>query len=135
MSKEVIMENEFICLSFHPEKKVIHHEVKTGFVPGEVFKNSLIRGNEVLKLKRATRWFSDNRKSGPVDHAVEEWINTVWVDTAVKAGWKYWALILPATAVGKMNMQRFAKSFASKGAEVQVFTDPDVGMKWLEERP
>ena len=38
---------------------------------------------------------------------------------------------MPDKVVGKMNMQRFIKTYAELGLTIEIFDDPDEAMTWL----
>ena len=48
------------------------------------------------------------------------------------AGWKYWAIVMPDKIVGKMNMKRFIEDYSEKGLTIDIFSDPDEALAWLE---
>jgi hypothetical protein len=50
----------------------------------------------------------------------------------VDAGWKYWAVVLPSDAIGKLNMNRFIKEYSRKGIITGVFDNPDEALNWIE---
>ena len=54
------------------------------------------------------------------------------VPRAVKAGWKYWALVVPEDFMAKVNMKEFVDSYLDQGLKIAVFTDPVEAQKWLE---
>jgi hypothetical protein len=33
-----------------------------------------------------------------------EWADTVWLPRVLRAGFKFWAIVLPKAAIGKLNM-------------------------------
>lgn len=61
-----------------------------------------------------------------------EWADKVWFPQTVKAGWKYWALVLPEEVIGQMNIKRHIKLYKDRGITVEVFRDPDEAIRWLE---
>lgn len=131
MSQTVIMENDSVALWFHPEKKIVHHKIKK-WVFGPDFKTLLDKGYEKLKISGGKKWLSDDRGSGVVKPEDEKWVKEDWLPRVIKAGWKFWAIVLPEKAVGQMNMKRFKEEFQKVGLTVQVFTHPDEALKWLE---
>ena len=131
MEKQVILDNEFITLWFHPDSKIIHHEFHK-FTQGQTLRDCLSTGAEQMELKKANKWLSDDRKNTVVGEDDMKWTSTVWRPRVIKAGWKYWALVLPEKTIGKMNMQRIIKDYAETGVTVQAFNNPDEALKWLE---
>ncbi len=99
---------------------------------GDSFKNVLDRGYEVLKANNATKWLSDDRGNSALRTEDAGWAQKEWFPRVAAAGWKFWAIVLPQNIVGKMNMRQFIAQYAEAGITVQVFTDPDEALKWLE---
>lgn len=46
--------------------------------------------------------------------------------------WKYWALVVPHSLAGRINMNEFVQAFYNQGVRVLVVTDPTEAMHWLE---
>lgn len=80
---------------------------------------------------RAFKWLSDDRKSGPYSPEQETWARDVWVPDAVRAGWRFWALVQPESVVAQMNMRRFSEVFASFGVVVRAFPEEASAVAWL----
>ncbi|MCB1192113.1 MAG: hypothetical protein H7A23_12315 [Leptospiraceae bacterium] len=59
------------------------------------------------------------------------WINEDWFPRTLKAGWKYWALVEPESAVGAMVMKQFS-FYTERGIELQVFKSIEDGLAWLK---
>jgi|SRR4030042_276196 hypothetical protein len=131
MDKEVVLNNEFITVWYYPQKKIVHHEFHK-FTHGKTFQDGLSAGAAILEKNRANKWLSDDRKSSVIGIDETKWTATVWRPRVIKAGWKYWALVLPEKAVGQMVIQRIIKEYADTGVTVKIFSDPDKAMKWLE---
>jgi hypothetical protein len=131
MSTTTIIDNEFCLLWFHNEKKIVHHQFKK-FICGDKFRELLNKGCETLKQKGACKWLSDDRGNGALPKEDDDWAKQVWFPQTVKAGWKFWALVLPSQIVGQMNMKSFVNQFAQGGIKVNVFSDPAKALAWLE---
>ena len=133
MSKETIIDNDFVTLWFHPETKIVHHQFKK-FVPTNQLKEILNKGTDLLESRKAKKWLSDDRKNGAIPKDFEEWSTTNWRPRTVKAGWKFWAILIPEAMIGQLNMQRKVKEFGQAGIIAQFFTDTTEAMKWLEKQ-
>jgi hypothetical protein len=128
---QIIIDTEYVTLRFHPEKKIMHHTFHK-FIYGEEFRNLMNKGYEVFKANGAQKWLSDDRANSalPTEDLMwgfEDWFPRVWA-----AGWKYWAIVMPDKIAGQLNMNRIAKRYIDQGLNVQVFSDPDEALKWLE---
>ncbi|CAG0944596.1 hypothetical protein ANRL1_01827 [Anaerolineae bacterium] len=131
MSTETVIDSEFVTMWYYPADKIVHHKFHK-FIFGEAFRETLSTGAVIFEKRGATKWLSDDRNNGAIPQEDTDWSNQNWLPRVMKAGWKYWALILPEKAVGQMNMQRFVKQFSEMGLTVQVFDDPDKALKWLK---
>jgi hypothetical protein len=131
MSPMTIIDNAYVTLWFHPEKKIVHHQIHK-FLYGDALREALNTGTGLLAEHKADKWLSDDRKNWALPPEDIEWSKTDWFPRTVKAGWKYWALVQPEKVVGQMNMKRFTEEYAQQGIIVQVFTDPDAALAWLE---
>jgi len=84
-----------------------------------------------MQQQRALAWLSDDRVNGPLPHDDEEWAATHWFQQTKAAGWKYWAMVLPERAVGKLNVKRLIELCRKRGIEAQTFVEPDPARDWL----
>jgi hypothetical protein len=131
MDKEVVLDNEHITIWYHRDKKIVHHQFHK-FTYGKDLQEGLSQGAAILEKNGARKWLSDDRKNTVIGKEDMEWTATVWRPRVIKAGWKYWALVLPEKTIGQMVMKRIIKEYADTGVTVKLFTDPDEAMKWLE---
>ena len=131
MDKEVILDNEYITVWYYPDKKIVHHQMHK-FTYGKTLHDGLSAGAAILEEKGAQKWLSDDRKNTGLGKDDMNWTATVWRPRVVKAGWKYWALVLPEKIIGQMSMKRIIEEYANTGVTVQMFSDPDEAMRWLE---
>ncbi len=130
---QIIVDNEFVLLRYHPKTKIVHHEFRR-FVHGPALRETLEQGLAALKLGGACRWLSDDRRNGPVTPSDGEWGLKDWGPRAIAAGWKYWAVVLPDKVLGQMNMKRWMETYTQRGVAAQAFADPETAMAWLEDQ-
>lgn len=130
MTQTTLIDNEFVSLYYHEDTKIVHHVYKHG-IHGDYLKDALMAGTDHLSEQGAVKWLSDNRAIDGVTDEESAWINDVWLPRTIAAGWKYWALVVPANVLGQMNMIQFVNSFADQGVKVMVFTDDINAMDWL----
>jgi len=130
MAQITVIDNPNITLWYHPDTKIVHHQIHK-FTSGQLLRDSLIAGAELFEKHQACKWLSDDRLSGPVAQEDKDWNAVNWVPRVRKAGWKYWALVVPEKTVAQMNLRRFQEEFSKSGVTVQTFTDPEAAMKWL----
>jgi hypothetical protein len=130
MAATVVLDNEYATLWFRDDTKIVHHKVKK-FIHGKTLQEMLTKGYETLKAKGCKKWLSDDALNGPLLKDDEAWAKTEWFPKVVKAGWKFWAIVLPQQVIGQMNMKRFIEDYAKAGITVNVFSDPDKALSWL----
>jgi hypothetical protein len=130
---EVLIDNEYATLCVHPEKKVIHH-IFHKFVYGDIFKEVLTKGADAFIQHECTKWLSDDRGNSAIPKQDIEWGQVHWEPRILKKGWKFWALVMPETATGKMNMRKVVDHYQTIGVTVQTFTNPIDAMNWLEKQ-
>ncbi|NDJ52571.1 MAG: hypothetical protein GYB68_05710, partial [Chloroflexi bacterium] len=128
---ETIIDSEAVTLYYHHDKGIVHH-VYHPTIGGEALMNALNTGVALLETHGANKWLSDNRAIDAHTEEETEWANTVWLPNAIAAGWKYWALVVPSSVKGRLNMNEFVRSFDEQGVRVMVFVDPEEAMDWLE---
>jgi hypothetical protein len=131
MSKIVVLDNPSVTVWYHPESKIVHHEMHK-FTFGEAFQTALTAGCDAMKKYRGTKWLSDDRKNPAVDKADTEWAQTKWFPAVKAAGWKYWAIVQPEKIIAKISMDQFAKTYADLGITARMFSNPEDALKWLE---
>lgn len=131
MTRLTLLENDVASLWWYPDEKIIHHQFRA-FTCGEQFCGVLEKGLEAFREYGASKWLSDDRGHCVVTDEDTEWVIQSWSPRVIAAGWKHWAVVVPAKVVGQMSMRRWIKRFEAMGITVQAFTDPDEAMAWLE---
>jgi hypothetical protein len=131
MSKITILENDTITVWYHTEKKIIHHEIHK-FCFGKRLRDALTAGAEAMSKYGALKWLSDDRNNGPVTTDDETWGREIWFPQAIRAGWKYWAMVPPKKVVGQMNIARIIKIYSDMGITAQVFHEAEEAFAWLD---
>lgn len=131
--QETVIETPRMSLYYHPVENIIHHEMHA--YPGmEILEQILLGGLDLMKKHRAVKWLSDDRNGGALPKSHHDWGDAVWSPQAVKAGWRYWALLPPADALGTANMKRLVAVYAKRGVTVELFDNYDEAFHWLRHR-
>ena len=130
MNKITLFENEYVKLWYHPVPKIVHHEISKS-PPSDVFRKMLTKGAECLELHDAMKWLSDDSKNVLIGQEDNKWGDTVWAPRMIKAGFKFWAIVLPKRAIGQLQMQRFCKEYRNRGVTVELFEKVEAALKWL----
>ena len=119
---------------FHTDTKIVHHQIRK-FTFGKEFRDFLMTGTELLRKHKATKWLSDDRSNTALAKEDLDWAQQNWTPQTLQAGWKHWAIVQPASVLGKMAIERVAKEYASVGINARFFSDVDEAMNWLIAQP
>jgi hypothetical protein len=134
MTKQTIMDDEFVTLWFHDHTRIIHHQVKQPIL-GNRLRPALELGYRHLAQCHATKWLSDDRLLGPFSAEVQDWCENHWFPKTLDAGWKYWAIVLPEKILGQMSLHYFKQKYSEQGIVTKLFSNPDDALEWLIEQP
>jgi hypothetical protein len=129
--RQLIVQNEHITLWYYPELKIIHHQMMEPPTSQE-FRELLQKGAETLERFRATKWMSDDRGNTLLKPDDEAWAQKEWLPRVLRAGFKFWAIVLPAAAIGKLNMQRLANDHLRYGISTRIEAMPGPAFEWLK---
>jgi hypothetical protein len=126
-----IIQNDYASLIYYPDTKIVHHTFLKP-ISGKAFREVLDTGAKTLEKYQAFKWLSDDRANSALPQEDTDWSMKDWFPRAVKAGWKYWALVVPQDFMGRVNMNEFVESYLDQGLRIAVFVEPEEAMKWLE---
>ncbi len=130
-SYQIVLDNEWATVRYEPVGKYIYHTFHQP-ISGDPFRHVLNVGLDFLTANNVQKWLSDDRKNAefsPEDIAfsVED-----WGPRAAKAGWKYWALVVPEDIAARGGMQDIIDTFFDLGVRVAIFTNLEKAENWLE---
>jgi len=131
MPQQIIIDNDFVTLWYHSEKKIVHHKFNKKTIYGSFLRDVLNKGAELLKENNACKWLSDDRSNIVFAPDDAQWGVSDWFPRAVAAGWKYWAILRPIDEIGKMNIEQFTSEYSKKGIVVEFFEDENKAIDWL----
>ena len=134
MSFIAIIDTPAATLKYYPIEKAVHHEFHTSMY-GDAFRDLLSKGVELLKANGAHKWLSDDRGNSEITPEDTAWGATVWFPSALAAGWKHWAIVMPAKQAGQMDMNRRIDQWRAAGLNARVFEDPEPAFAWLALQP
>lgn len=130
MDDIVIIDNEYITLVYHAQSKIIHHTIHQP-ITGQPLRDAVNKGTETLAKYGACKWLSDDRKNGPLSKEDAEWGFNDWNPRTIKAGWKYWANVIPYELYAAGSLNPMMENLRTQGLEMRVFIDVDKAMEWL----
>ena len=126
------LSNEYFDLLFHEETKIVHHIYKAPMSSGQL-KELLNAATDMMENYGATKWLSDNRLlANTFGDEAALWVNNVWLPRTVRAGWKYWAMVVPNCVLGRADQQKYVKSIYNSGIWVTIHKDVESAMKWIK---
>lgn len=131
MSKITEIDNEYVTLWYYPDQKIVHHQYHK-YISGAPLRDVLMKGLEIFIKTGAKKWLSDDRKNNAMTQEDQDFSNKEWTPNVIKAGWKYWALVMPDKVAGQLNMKRLIDAFAKLGVTVQIVESPEEGLEWLD---
>jgi hypothetical protein len=134
MAPVTIVNDANISMWYYPESKILHHQIHRFFF-GKPFRDSMLKGIEVLQKNGARKWLSDDRNETALTPEDLEWGDKEWFPRAAKCGWKYWALVMPEKVVGQLSVKKLIDRYSARGVTTQVFSSVDQAKKWLEGCP
>ena len=131
MDIDTILSTNQVSLIYHRDSNIVHHEFRQ-LVWGEQFRKVLMTGLEVMRMSGSCKWLSDDRGNSGLSEADVTWADTVWFPAVQALGWKHWAVVMPPTVIGQINIQKWAAKFRDLGINAMAFSDPESAMTWLE---
>ncbi len=133
MSNVTLYDSEYITIQYLADKKVIYHVVHKP-IGGQDLRDALNAGTAALVKYGACKWLSDDRKNGPLPPEDVEWGDKDWNPRTIKAGWKYWALVVPREVIAAGAMAPVIHHLYELGLCMMVFSNPEEAMEWLDEK-
>lgn len=128
---QLLLEDSDFQLWYYADIKLVRHCIKAP-LSSKSFRRMLTRGAELVEEFGANKWLSDDRHHKVLSEADSQWAETVWCGRVLEAGWRYWGIVLPTAAIGKLNMRRFAHKYAQLGVEVRVGHQLEPIFEWLK---
>jgi hypothetical protein len=133
MSAVTLFNSEYITVEYLPDKKIIYHVVHQP-IGGQKLRDALNEGTAALEKYRVCKWLSDDRKNGPLPVEDVEWGEQDWNPRTIKAGWKYWALVVPSEVAAAGAMTPVIERLYELGLNMRVFTSVEKAMEWLDSK-
>jgi hypothetical protein len=133
MAETELIDNENMALWYDQAAKFVHHKIKKS-LPKGAFEELLSTGADYLERYGMKKWLSDETNFIALNKEDIEYGNEVWAPRVIKAGFKYWAVVMPESAVGSLQMKRFVNEYRERGVTVEVCGSVDAAKAWLESK-
>ncbi|MEP7289868.1 MAG: hypothetical protein ABI947_29305 [Chloroflexota bacterium] len=133
MSNIVLYDSKYITVEYWPDKKLIYHTIHQPMSEQlPVFKEALDIGTDALQKYKVSKWLSDDRKNDALTKEGNEWSFNDWQPRTIKAGWKYWAAIVPEELIAAGTLMPVMDILFDLGLRMMVFTDMEKAVAWLD---
>jgi hypothetical protein len=132
MSDIIILDNEYVSMSYLPDKKIVYHTVHKP-ISGQIMRDALSAGIETLQKYGAHKWLSDDRKNGPFSAEDRAWGAANLTSRALEIGWKYWALVVPEQMIAAGSMAPIIEANYERGMRMMVFCEVKEAIHWLDQ--
>ena len=130
-SKITLIDNEYACLWYYPEFGIVHHKFLQP-VADDAFRNVLMSGLKLLREEGVQKWLSDDRNNSILEAEDSAWSQEYWLPRALETNWRFWAVLPPTKARGRINMERLTGYVGEQQrVSIELFSDPDEAWQWL----
>ena len=127
MTYETILDNEWGTVRYYKEDNYVFHALKKG-APAQHLRPILDAGVETLSKNNSSKWLSDDRLNDVLDI---DWDPVEWGEMVAALGWRYWALVVPDSVVGRASMVDVITLYYEMGILIRVFSDLERARAWL----
>jgi hypothetical protein len=134
--KLTVYSTPFITVDYYPEDKLVYHTIHKPMGMDELvmLQEALTAGADTLIKHGGTKWLSDDSRNGPTPIEILEWGNIHWSPRLIKNGWKYWATVVPDELHAAATMAPIIDELFTRGIRMNVFTDVQKALDWLNSR-
>jgi hypothetical protein len=134
MDNIMVYDSEYITIEYWPDKRLIYHTVLQPLSTHvDVFKEALNAGTDALQKYKICKWLSDDRKNDTLTQEGTQWSFNEWQPRTLKAGWKYWAMVVPQSLAAAGTLMPVIDVLFELGLRMMVFTTAEQAIAWLDE--
>ncbi|MFN8528448.1 MAG: hypothetical protein U0670_07545 [Anaerolineae bacterium] len=124
----------YITVEYWPDKALIYHTIHQPINEHvDMFKTALDAGTEGMAKYKVRKWLSDDRKNDSLTEEGNQWSMNVWQPKTLKAGWKYWAMVVPEDLAAAGTLMPVIEILYELGLRMSVFTTLENAIAWLDE--
>lgn len=134
LEKITVVDTEVFTAWCFPTKRLIHHQFHR-YCYGEIFRANLIKATEAFEQYNCFKWLADDRGFTGALHPDDwEWGAVHFTPRAIKAGWKYYAMVLPDKVIAAMRQSQLVEHFAALGVKTRMFTKLAEAQEWIDSK-
>lgn len=127
----IVTKNEFAIISHRDDIKSVQLDWQ-GYVPTQQFREALSSGVDVAKKHNLTGWLGNTRLLGVISVEDQQWTNEVWFPSALSAGIKYIALVVPEDIFSQVSVDNIIDN-AEGDFQTRYFNSVEEAAAWLKE--
>lgn len=133
MANVTLYNSPYITVEYWPENELIYHTIHQPMSDQlAMFKEALNAGTDALEKYGVSKWLSDDRKNDALTEEGNKWSLGEWQPRTMKAGWKYWAIIVPEELAAAGTLLPVIDSLFELGLRMMVFTNLEDAVAWLD---
>ena len=102
-----------------------------GWADSTEFALLLEAGLRALKEYHGSRWLADCRNMKTIDESDQEWLDRSWFPRMLAAGLRRMAVLMPKSALAKMNVQNILGKVPGTKLQVAYFATVSEARQWL----
>jgi hypothetical protein len=135
MQNITLYDSDYITVEYWPEHKLIYHTIHQPMSSQlAIFKEALNAGTAGLEKYQVQKWLSDDRKNDPLTDEGNAWAFGDWQPRTLKAGWKYWASVVPQDLVAAGTLMPVINNLFELGLRMMVFSSVEQAVTWLDKQ-
>ena len=127
----IVLDTESATVRYDPVAGYIYHTFHCAQT-GEPFRDVMNRALDYLIEQQGTKWLSDDRNNDALTDEGNQWSATDWQPRTMKAGWKYWANVVPQDLAAAGTLLPIIEMRFEAGLRMAVFTEVDDAIAWLD---
>lgn len=104
------------------------------FAQGDVFRDGLDTGLELIQKEQAENWIADLREMGTVGDDDQEWSNNNWFPRALETSLTHMAIIKPESFVANMSVENIMEEVGEGELITHYFDNRAKAEQWLKEQ-
>lgn len=133
VEKITLYDSPYITVEHWPDKSLIYHTIHQPMSHQlAIFKEALSAGTDALEKYKARKWLSDDRKNDKLTQEGNDWAFNEWQPRTIKAGWKFWAVVVPEDLAAAGTLMPAIEFLYGLGLRMMVFTNVDEALDWLD---